>query len=129
MIWVFWVYLCSMYSKNSTGIHPKRKWWSWLIKLLSVLSIETCWPSFVIFSFSLLSFLCLFLVLLFTDIFHKAIGYYKFLCFFSSSLQPQAKPFFLLWIETLKSHGLSLAAIKNSSNPSLVWPQLFLLQL
>ena len=65
------------------------------MELLSVLSIEACWPLCVNFSLpllfsSLLSFLFLFLMLLFTDTVDTTPEHSKFLSF-PSFLQPLNK--------------------------------------
>ena len=60
------------------------------MELLSVLSIEACWPLCVNFSLPLLSFLFLFLMLLFTDTVDTAPEHSKFLSF-PSFLQPLNK--------------------------------------
>ena len=61
---------------------------SWVIKILSVLSIEVCWLSRIAFFLSLLFF-----VVLFTGTIHISPKHHKIISF-PSSLQPQSKPLY-----------------------------------
>lgn len=105
--------------------HYSKKRWSWFIKILSALRIEACWPSCVVFSFSLFFPVYSTLSCDIVDItVHTAPTQHK-IPSFPCSLQPQIKPFLLF--KTLNPTYFYQIAIKSLFNLNTT-PKLFFQQ-